>query len=200
MANKHTNDVAPMTLQENSAMVHMALKVFSYTDIDLRDQKQVENRIMDYFGQCDSLGLRPGNMGLYSALGLSRQEVHNIITGRDKNKVSRDSCDTIKRAIRALSTYREMLGSSGKINPVTLIFWQKNFDSLRDSAQIELTTNPNDMYNNDYLQLSQEELQKRIPIYNTSASAAYKEIECMEDSGNDDNIYEENQLNSNNDE
>ena len=31
-----------------------------------------------------------------------------------------------------------MLGSSGKLNPAVLIFWQKNFDNLSDVQQIDL--------------------------------------------------------------
>ena len=31
-----------------------------------------------------------------------------------------------------------MLGSTGKINPVTLIFWQKNYDGLEDKQTMEI--------------------------------------------------------------
>lgn len=129
---------APVSSGDNSKMIKMALSVFEAPEIDLNDSQAVQQRIVDYFCRCDELQLRPGNMGLYSALGLSRQEVHNIISGRDKKKVSPATCDTIKKALRILSAYREMLGSTGKINPVTLIFWQKNFDGLQDQHQIEI--------------------------------------------------------------
>jgi hypothetical protein len=44
----------------------------------------------------------------------------------------------LKKAKVALSAYREMLGSTGKINPVTLIFWQKNYDGLEDKQTMEV--------------------------------------------------------------
>lgn len=54
-------------------------------------------------------------------------------------KLSSSTIDLIKKAKVALSTYREMLGSTGKINPVTLIFWQKNYDGLEDKQTMEIT-------------------------------------------------------------
>ena len=83
-------------------------------------------------------GLRPGNLGLYASLGLSKQDVSDAIRGRNKSKLSSSSIDLLKKAKVALSTYREMLGSTGKINPVTLIFWQKNYDGLEDKQTMEI--------------------------------------------------------------
>ena len=166
--------VAPMTREENNRLVSMALRVFDYDPIDLRDEVQVRARITDYFSECMRLGLRPGNMGLYSALGLSRQQVHNIITRGDRGKISPGSSDMIKKAIRAMSTYRELLGSSGKLNPVTLIFWQKNYDGLQDNSSLELSTNRSADYLEDHLMLTpaeiEAELRKRIPQYSEDPS------------------------------
>ena len=37
-----------------------------------------------------------------------------------------------------LGLYREQLRSDGKINPVTGIFWQKNWDGLKDQQEVVL--------------------------------------------------------------
>ena len=74
---------------------------------------------------------------MYASLGLSKQEVSNEIRGVT-HKLDSPTIDLIKKAKVALSTYREMLGSTGKINPVTLIFWQKNYDGLEDKQTMEI--------------------------------------------------------------
>jgi hypothetical protein len=51
---------------------------------------------------------------------------------------------------------------SGKLNPATAIFWSKNFDQMSDTTTLEVM--PRQTYE-DHLQLSQEELRRRIPVY-----------------------------------
>jgi hypothetical protein len=50
---------------------------------------------------------------------------------------------------------------TGKLNPVTAIFWAKNYDGMTDVQQIEVTAADSA----SPLQLTQEELQRRIPVY-----------------------------------
>ena len=122
---------------ENAAMCEYALNIFHAPVVDLDDPDAVSHAIDRYFNDCISRGLRPGNLGLYAVLGLSKQEVSNEIRGVT-HKLSSPTIDLIKKAKVALSTYREMLGSTGKINPVTLIFWQKNYDGLEDKQTMEI--------------------------------------------------------------
>lgn len=137
MAGKNLTDVYPMKLEENDRMVTQALRIFEADPIDLSDTKAVQQRIIEYFNSCRELGMRPGNMGMYGALGLSRQDVNNAITGKSR-KLSLATIDTIKKAIIAMSSYREMLSTSGKMNPVTYIFQAKNFDGMRDEHHLEI--------------------------------------------------------------
>ena len=39
------------------------------------------------------------------------------------------------------SAYREGLMADGKVNPVTGIFWQKNYDGMKDQSEVILTPN-----------------------------------------------------------
>jgi hypothetical protein len=39
--------------------------------------------------------------------------------------------------------YREGLMEDGKVNPVTGIFWQKNYDGMKDQQEVVLTPNTN---------------------------------------------------------
>ena len=128
--------------------------------VNLHDTEDVKQAIYNYLLDCEQSGKRPANMGLYRALDLSRQDVNDVITGKNKSKVSPECIDIIKKAISMLAEYREQLGIQGKLNPVTLIFWQKNYDRMTDSQVIEIQSNKHDA-----MQLTQDEITKRIPVY-----------------------------------
>lgn len=123
---------------DNAAMCAYSLDIFHAPAINLSDPEEVTEAIDGYFKDCMNKGLRPGNLGLYAVLGLSKQEVSNELRGVT-HKLRPSTIDLIKKAKVALSAYREMLGSTGKINPVTLIFWQKNYDGLEDKQTMEIS-------------------------------------------------------------
>ena len=130
---------------ENALLVSMALDVFNTPEPDLDKPDEVAKTIDRYFNSCISKGLRPGNLGLYTSLGLTKNNVRDLVQGRVKTvegkHVSSSTISHIKKAIKVLSLYRESLGSEGKLNPATLIFWQKNFDGLEDVQRMEVTAN-----------------------------------------------------------
>lgn len=134
------NGIAPMSNDESALFCQYALDMFHAPTVDLGDPDAVADAIDGYFRYCVERGLRPGNLGLYATLGLSKQEVSNEMRGVT-HKLSSSCIDLLKKAKQALSTYRELLGSQGKLNPVTLIFWQKNYDGLKDQQDIVLTPN-----------------------------------------------------------
>ena len=148
----------PVSVSDNERMITQCLSVFNAPQINLRDPEQVKNRIQEYFTQCVELELRPGNMGLYAALGISRTDAFNAIHGKDKSILTPEGINILKRACRIMALYREQLGSKGKINPVTLIFWQKNFDGLKDSQSLEITA----MDRSQSPGMSPDEIAKRI--------------------------------------
>lgn len=143
--NSHMCDNTEIDSSENAILVQYALDVFNTTSPDLSKPEEVEKTINSYFKNCISKGLRPGNLGLYASLGLDKNNVKDILTrgfktvnGRTVNSASKS---LIKSAIKAIGAYREMLGSQGKLNPATLIFWQKNFDGLEDVQRTEISVN-----------------------------------------------------------
>lgn len=134
------NAGADLTPDELQRLTKNALETYmsSCAAPDLHDADAVNAAIIGYFRQCINNGLRPGNLGLYAALGLSRQDYNNIVTGKSKRRATPDCIDLMKRATRAISTYREGLALEGKIHPTTYIFMGKNFDMLEDSTRIEV--------------------------------------------------------------
>ena len=125
--------------------------------IDLHNPEQVKQAIIDYFIDCEEHGKRPANMGLYRALNLTRQDVNNVITGKSKSKLSPICIDMLKKALQLLAEYREQLGAQGKLNPVTLLFWQKNYDGLEDYNKLEISAS-----HSNEASLSPDEIQKQI--------------------------------------
>lgn len=115
------------------------IKCMDSPPVNLHDVEEVKQAILDYFTDCEQSGKRPGNMGLYRALGMSRQDVNNVLTGKSKSKASPATIDTIKKTVLLLAEYREQLGAQGKLNPITMIFWQKNFDGLDETNRLEIT-------------------------------------------------------------
>lgn len=134
------NGIAPISNDENEVFCQYALDMFHTPDVDLNDSDAVASAIDGYFQYCIKRGLRPGNLGLYAALGLSKQDVSDALRGAS-HKLRPSTIDLLKKAKQALATYRELLGSQGKLNPVTLIFWQKNYDGLKDVQDITITPN-----------------------------------------------------------
>ena len=135
-----SNGVSPISQEENALFCQYALDMFHAPEVDLNNTDEVSEAIDGYFRYCIDRELRPGNLGLYAALGLSKQDVSDALRGAS-HKLRPSTIDLIKKAKQALATYRELLGSQGKLNPVTLISWQKNYDGLKDQQDIVLTPN-----------------------------------------------------------
>ena len=156
------NGVASMSDNENALFCKYAMDIFHAPSVDLDDPEEVAAAIDGYFKYCIDRQLRPGNLGLYAALGLSKQDVSNAINGYSK-KLRPSTIDLLKKAKQALATYRELLGSQGKLNPVTLIFWQKNYDGLKDQQDIVLTPNTGIQQEHSADEIAQKVLED-IPI------------------------------------
>jgi len=126
------------TPEELREFTRHALELFKAAPPDLHSAEEVEQAIYSYFESCDRHGVRPANLGLYAALGMTKQEVSDAIAGKTPKKVSPDVIDLIKKAKLILSTYRESLAMSGKLSPPVAIFWAKNYDQMTDETKIEV--------------------------------------------------------------
>ena len=145
------------TPEELRELTRHALELFQATPPDLHDPEQVERAIYEYFQSCDRHGVRPANLGLYAALGMTKQDVSATLAGKTPNKVSPAVIDLIKKAKLILSTYRESLAMSNKLSPPVAIFWAKNYDQMTDEQRIEITTSTGPAAT-----LSPEEVAKQI--------------------------------------
>ena len=155
--------------EDNSNFISMIKESFDLQKPDINNISQVNAAIEQYLERCSKHNIRPGNMGLYNALGITRQEVNEYLTGR--RKASNEFIDILKKAKAAMAEYREILGSHGKIAPPTIIFWQKNHDNFTDVQQIELNANTTNQP-----EMSTEEIRKQIEN-DIPIDSEYREIE-----------------------
>ena len=137
--NKHPMSPDPISADFNHRLITSALMAIEWPPLNLKDEAAVKERIQEYFQTCDRLELRPSNLGLYAALGQTKQMISNIMSGRDRNKVTPGTCDLIQKAQTALSSYREQLALHGKVSPPIAIYWSKNFDGTSDYQRIEVS-------------------------------------------------------------
>ncbi|MCI8339224.1 MAG: hypothetical protein HFH62_11195 [Lachnospiraceae bacterium] len=105
-----------------------------WPEIDTKDPEQLQQRAMEYFNYCIENDIKPGNLGLYATWGIDRRVLYDQMR-REPNSFR---TVTIKKSLDILSAIREQLAANGKLNPVTAIFWQKNFDGLKDQQEVIL--------------------------------------------------------------
>ena len=155
---------------DNAILVQNTLESFLAKKPDLHNESEVKQAIEDYFKRCISKGLRPGNLGLYNALGINKKQAYDLLHGLTPKKASPASVEQLKKACDSLGEYRESLGSHNKITPPVLIFWEKNFDHLEDVQRVELDANSapkSDVEQSKLLEMMEEERE---------AVADYKEL------------------------
>ena len=143
---------------ENTKYVKHCLDLFNYpAPKDFTNVDEVFGCIQNYFQSCINNNIRPGNLGLYNALGFGKKDFDYFCNGKLKDKkMSKEVYEIVKRAKLLCGTYRESLANDGHINPATLIFWQKNYDSLKDIQENDITIKTESQ------DLTREEIEKQI--------------------------------------
>lgn len=162
------------TTSDIQRLTRQALDTFllsQHNTVDLHNEESVYHAIVDYFEQCEKNATRPGNLGLYAALGMSKQDYNNVTTGKSKSKASPACIDLMKKAVQAIGAFREGLALEGKINPVTYIFMGKNYDGLTDTTNITVSTDQGPQ-----AQLSPEQIAKQIEK-DIPVDVEYKQVE-----------------------
>ena len=97
---------------------------------DIKDTNDLRRRFYTYCALSEACGMRVGNMNAYHAMGITMQQAWAWKTGGAGSNPERRKL--IEEVDMVCSGSREMLAAMGQINPVLAIFWQKNFDGLKD--------------------------------------------------------------------
>lgn len=97
---------------------------------DIKDVNDLRRRFYTYCALSEACNMRIGNMNAYHAMGITASNAFLWKTGGAGSTPERR--ELIAEVDAVCSGSREMLASMGQINPVLAIFWQKNYDGLRD--------------------------------------------------------------------
>lgn len=97
---------------------------------NIKDTNDLRRRFYTYLAMSEACNMRVGNMNAYHAMGITIQQAWAWKTGGPGSTPERR--ELVAEVDAVCSGSREMLAAMGQINPVLAIFWQKNFDGLRD--------------------------------------------------------------------
>ena len=125
----------------NRRLIRHALEVHQLSvGVDKKDANSLMNAFICYLQLCDKNGIKAGTMGASSAMGVTHMTIDNWT--KDHRPEFQELGVTIKSV---LANVREGLVADGKLNPVIGIFWQRNFDRLRnDTEQVQNVQDTND--------------------------------------------------------
>lgn len=108
--------------------------------LDNNDVEEMERRFARYLQMCAEWDMKIGNQAAYAAIGINKDLVYEWTVRRQTNP---KRTEFIKKVQQFCAMYREGLMEDGKVNPVTGIFWQKNYDGMKDQQEVVLTPNNN---------------------------------------------------------
>ena len=150
---------------DNTKYVLLGAKLFNLPPIDLKDPKQVNDRLNEFFQIHADADMKPTVSGMGMALGLDRRRLWEIKVGvTDRNQdlptLTRDS---IKKAYEYMEILWENYMQNGKINPVSGIFLGKNNFGYQDKTEYVVTPNMNN--DSDY---DADDIKKRYLIDSTT--------------------------------
>ena len=108
--------------------------------LDHNDVEEMERRFQRYLQKCAEWDMKVGNMAAYTAIGIDKNDAYEWA---NRNMGNPARTRFIKKVQKICAMYREGLMEDGKVNPVTGIFWQKNYDGMKDQQEVVLTPNTN---------------------------------------------------------
>lgn len=159
-----TGEALNLEAGDNTKYLAVSMQLMNLPDIDLKDPKQVIDRLNEYFRIHAENDMKPTVAGMGMALGLDRRRLWEIKTGNFGTQKSLEELptltkDSIKKAYKLMENLWENYMQNGKINPVSGIFLGKNNFGYQDKTEYVVTPNTNS--DSDY---STEDIRKRYAI------------------------------------
>lgn len=110
---------------------------------DRNDILSLKSCFFAYMRLCQEDGFKVSNMAAYAAMGMSNMTFETL-----KNKDDPEAKKFYQMVKTMCAISRETLISENKLNPVIGIFWQRNYDGLRnDTEQVQAIQEQNDSEN-----------------------------------------------------
>lgn len=124
----------------NAKYIRFMMDTTPMEPLDRHDVAEMRRRFKNYLEKCAEYDMKVGNLAAYAAIGITKQDAWDWTHGRTGGDVDRTNFIMYVQSI--CTRYREGLMQDGKVHPAVGIFWQKNFDGLRDQTEV-VTTNTN---------------------------------------------------------
>ncbi len=120
----------------NTRMIQFTMELMPTEKLDYNDVEEMKRRFMHYLDTCAKYDMKIGNQAAYAAIGIDKGIAWDWANRCTTNPAR---TDFIKNVQQFCALYREGLMQDGKVNPVTGIFWQKNYDGMRDQTETVIT-------------------------------------------------------------
>ena len=125
----------PEEIAYNSRLIDFIMKtqeIASTTDI--KDPETLRSALVNYLNLCNTSGFKITNLSCCAALGVKRSVLDSWL------KSDRAEYREIAEAVKMICCMsREQLIADNKLNPVIGIFWQRNYDGLRNDTEQQQT-------------------------------------------------------------
>lgn len=125
---------------DNTRYADIILELMSWGPVDADDFDELKERLRRYLLFCKEHDVRITNQVCYMALGITKDEVYDWESRRSRGSDPR-YYDFIKKVKQICATNRELLMSDGKLNPVTGIWWQKQYEGMTEKSELVITPN-----------------------------------------------------------
>ena len=123
---------------DNARYASIIAEIMTWPEVDRHDVGALQKRMEEYVNFCAKHDLKMGNQMCYLALGISKDDVYDWEHGRSLTSAH---SDFIKKVKKICAGNRELLMQDGKVNNIIGIFWQKNYDGMKDQQEMILTPN-----------------------------------------------------------
>ena len=118
---------------DNSKLIKVLMDFQRWGIPDVKNVDALYERFDKVLQYCYENDVRITNKLVYYGLGVSHDMIQEWASGISRTP---DHMRFAKKVREFCAGYREMLGANGKINPVVLVWWQKNYDGFTDRQEV----------------------------------------------------------------
>lgn len=115
----------------NASQIEHILKVHEIAqNADRHDLNTLKSCFVAYLRLCQEDGFPVGNLAAYASMGMNKNAFESLMKRDDPD--IKEFCSLVRTTC---AMYRESSIAGNKLNPVIGIFWQRNFDGLRNDTE-----------------------------------------------------------------
>ena len=134
----------PEGMDYNARSIEHILRIHEIAShADRNDLVSLKSCFIAYLKLCQEDGFKVSNMSAYAAMGMTMDQF-KVLT----NRQDPETREFVRFVKMTCAMNREAMVADNKINPVIGIFWQRNYDGLRnDTEQVQALQEQEEEYN-----------------------------------------------------